>query len=183
MAQYPYTIENGSGERLTFTGIVHGPDGDRVEADGFATPGAGPPMHVHILQEEAARVVAGRMGYQLAGREPQFAGPGELVVWPAGTAHRWWNAGDTELHMSGWCKPPGNVEFFLSSIFASMKATGKNRPAIFDAAFLITRYRSEFGMPAIPAPVQRVVFPIAIAIGRLLGKYHKYAGAPPPMSR
>jgi len=127
MAQYPYTIENGSGERLTFTGIVHGPDGDRVEADGFATPGAGPPMHVHLLQEEA--------------------------------------------------------EFFLSSIFASMKATGKNRPAIFDAAFLITRYRSEFGMPAIPAPVQRVVFPIAIAIGRLLGKYHKYAGAPPPMSR
>jgi hypothetical protein len=137
---------------------------------------------VHHLQEEVARVVAGRMGYQLPGEEPQFAGPGEVVAWPAGTAHRWWNAGDTELHMSGWCRPPGNVEFYLGSIFASMKATGKNRPGIFDAAFLITKYRSEFAMLAIPAPIQRVLFPIAIAIGRMLGKYEKYADAPPPMT-
>ena len=183
MALYPYTIDNGAGESLTFTGVVRDADGERVEADGFAKPGAGPPMHVHLLQEEAARVVAGRMGYQILGREPQFAGPGDLVVWPPGTPHRWWNAGDTDLRMTGWCKPPGNVEYFLGAIFASMKATGKNRPSIFDAAFLITTYRSEFAMLAIPAPVQRIIFPIAIAIGRLLGKYDKYADAPPPMSR
>ena len=181
MPPYPYTIENGSGERLTFTGIVRDADGERVEADGFARPGAGPPMHVHHQQEEAARVVAGRMGYQSPGGEPKFAGPGELVVWPAGTAHRWWNAGDTELHMSGWCRPPGNVEFFLGSIFASTKATGQNRPGIFDAAFLVTKYRSEFAMLVIPTPVQRILFPILIVIGRLLGKYDKYADAPPAM--
>ena len=40
-------------------------------------------MHVHYLQEEAARVVRGKLGYQVLGGEPQFAGPGELVVWPA----------------------------------------------------------------------------------------------------
>ena len=51
-------------------------------------------MHVHYLQEEAARVVRGKLGYQVLGGEPQFAGPGELVVWPAGTAHKWWNAGN-----------------------------------------------------------------------------------------
>ena len=30
-----------------------------------------------------------------------------------------------------------------------------NRPGLFDAAFLLTRYRSEMGMLAIPAVVQR----------------------------
>jgi mannose-6-phosphate isomerase-like protein (cupin superfamily) len=106
---YPYTIDNGNGELLTFTGITTGPDGERAGADGVAQPGAGPPMHVHYLQEEAARVVRGRFGYQVLGGEPQFAGPGELVVWPAGTAHKWWNAGTDELVMSGWCRPPGDL--------------------------------------------------------------------------
>ena len=59
MRSYPYTIDNGHGEQLTFTGVTHGPDGDRAEAEGLAQPNTGPPMHVHYLQEEAARVVTG----------------------------------------------------------------------------------------------------------------------------
>jgi quercetin dioxygenase-like cupin family protein len=183
MPTYPYTIENGHGEALTWLRVVREAGGDRLEGEGRAQPGAGPPMHVHYLQEEAARVVSGKAGYQLLDGEEKFAGPGELVVWPPGTAHRWWNAGDTELKMTGWCKPAHNVEFFLGSIFASMKETGKGRPGIFDAAFLIRRYRSEFAMLAIPAPVQRIVFPIVVLIGHMLGKYTKYANAPEPISR
>ena len=148
---YPYTIDNGQGELLTFTGVTQGPSGLRVGADGVAQPGAGPPMHVHHLQDEAAQVVRGRMGYQVPGGEPQFAGPGELVVWPAGTAHKWWNAGSDELHMTGWCSPPDNIEFFLGTLFASTKANGGSRPGLFDAAFLVTRYRTEFAMLEVPA--------------------------------
>jgi quercetin dioxygenase-like cupin family protein len=77
---YPYTIDNGHGEQLIFTGVIHGPDGDRAEAEGVAQPGAGPPMHVHYLQEEAARVVTGRLAYQVLGEEPKVADVGELVV-------------------------------------------------------------------------------------------------------
>lgn len=101
MKQYPYTVDNGRGEGLTFTGISHRPDGDRAGADGIAQPGAGPPMHVHYLQDEAARVVSGRMGYQVLGQETKFAEAGELVLWPAGTPHKSWNAGTTELRLSG----------------------------------------------------------------------------------
>ncbi len=154
---YPYTIENGHGESLTFTGVTHDPDGDRIGADGVAQPGAGPPMHVHYLQDEAARVVTGRMGYQVLGQEPRVAEAGELVVWPAGTAHKWWNAGTTELRLTGWCKPPGNIEFFLGTMFASVKRNG--------GAF-----------------VQRVLIPILYVVGRALGKYKKYADAPEPIS-
>ena len=67
MRSYPYTVDNGHGERLMFTGVTRGPEGERVLAEGLARPGAGPPMHVHYLQDEAARVVKGRLGYQVLG--------------------------------------------------------------------------------------------------------------------
>jgi mannose-6-phosphate isomerase-like protein (cupin superfamily) len=178
---YPYTIDNGNGELLTFTGVTEGPEGVRAWADGVAQPGAGPPMHVHYLQEEAARVVRGRLGYQVLGGEPQFAGPGDLVVWPAGTAHKWWNAGDDELHLTGWCSPPDNVEFFLGALFASTKANGGRRPGLFDAAFLTTRYRSEFALVELPVFVRRIVIPIVYGLGLVLGKYGKFMDAPPPI--
>jgi quercetin dioxygenase-like cupin family protein len=183
MPRYPYTIDNGHGEQLTFTGITQGPDGPRAGVDGVARPGAGPPMHVHYLQDEAVRVVTGRVGYQVLGEEPKFAEAGDFVVWPAGTPHKWWNAGTTEARMIGWCAPPGNVEFYLSAVFASMKQNGGGRPALFDAAFLATRYRSEFAMLELPVLVRRVLIPVAYVVGRLLGKYRKYRDAPEPVTR
>jgi hypothetical protein len=182
MRRYPYTIDNGRGEQLTFIGVTRSPEGERMEAEGLAQPGAGAPMHVHHLQEEAVRVVSGRLGYQLPGGEERFAGPGDLVVWPAGTAHRWWNAGDTELRSTGWCRPPGNAEFFLGSLFASTKANG-GRPGMFDAAFLLTRYRSEFAMLEMPAFVRKVVMPVLYVVGTALGKYAKFKDAPVPITR
>lgn len=183
MSSYPYTIDNGHGEQLIFTGVTQGPDGDRAEAEGIAQPGAGPPMHVHHLQEEAAQVASGRLGYQVLGGDVQFAGPGELVVWPPGTPHKWWNAGDTELRITGWCRPAGNIEFFLGSLFASTKENGRGRPAMFDAAFLLTRYRSEYAMLALPTIVRSVVMPMLYVIGRVLGRYEKYRDAPEPITR
>lgn len=182
MSTYPYTIDNGAGEQLTFLRITRAASGDRIEVDGVARPGAGPPMHVHHLQEERVLVVTGRVGYQVLGKPQQFAGPGQVVVWPAGTPHRWWNAGDTEVRMTGWCAPPGNVEFYLASIFASMKDNGGKRPGLFDAAFLTTRYRSEFAMLEVPAFVRQFVIPVVYALGLALGKYAKYKNAPPPIS-
>jgi quercetin dioxygenase-like cupin family protein len=179
---YPYTIDNGSGERITFTGRRQGPAGECVEVDGVAQPGAGPPMHVHYLQEEAVRVLSGRVGYQVPGNEPQFADPGESVTWPAGTPHRWWNAGTDEVRMIGRCTPPGNIEFFLSTLFASTKENGGKRPGLFDGAFLVTRYRSEFALLDLPAFVTAVVIPIVYRMGVVLGKYDKFKDAPAPMA-
>jgi len=178
---YPYTVDNGRGELLTFTGLADEGGSTHALADGVAQPGAGPPMHVHYLQEEGVRVVKGRMGYQLPGGPQQFADPGEVVVWPAGTPHKWWNAGSDELHTSGWCSPPGNIEFFLGTLFASTKANGGRGPGLFDAAFLLTRYRREFGMLEMPAIVRRIVMPGVYLLGTLLGKYRKFKDAPAAM--
>jgi quercetin dioxygenase-like cupin family protein len=180
---YPHTIDNGAGERITFLRRVAGPNGDRVEGENLCSPGAGPPMHVHHLQVESFTVQRGRMGYQRLGGPEQFAGPGETVTFQPGDAHRFWNPGADDLVCTGYLEPADNIEFFLGEIFASTKRRGGTAPDVFDAAFLASRYRSEFTMIAIPAPVRRFAFPVIVALGTLLGKYRKYADAPAPVHR
>ena len=162
---YPHVLDNGGGETLTFVRRVPGPNGDRLEGDNVVQPGSGPPMHVHHLQREVLTVVEGRMGWQRPGGPEQFAGVPEAV------------------RVTGIVEPADNVEYYLTEVFASMKRNGGKRPSLFDIAFLLRRYRTEFGMLEIPAPVQRFVFPVVVAIGRLLGKYARYADAPTPVRR
>jgi len=57
---------------------------------------------VHYLEEEGFTVKSGSLGYQILGQEPRYAQAGETVVFPAGTAHRWFNAGTSEIHMTVW---------------------------------------------------------------------------------
>jgi quercetin dioxygenase-like cupin family protein len=183
VSDYPKTIDNGAGERLTFLEPSSDDRGEYQDVTNAVSPGAGPPMHVHHLQEEALTVESGTMGWQVQGGPEQTAGPAQTVTFAPGEMHRFWNAGDDELVCSGYVRPPDNLEYFLTQIYASMRATGGDRPRMFDAAYLLTRYRTEFGMAVPPAPVQRVLFPIVLAVGRLLGHHRRFAGAPEPISR
>jgi mannose-6-phosphate isomerase-like protein (cupin superfamily) len=183
LSRYPQTITNGGGEELTFLGHERRGSQDRLLVENSVTPGSGPPMHVHFLQEEALTVVSGRIGYQTDGGEARYAGPGETVVFAPGVMHRFWNAGEDQLHCRGFVSPPHNVEFFLSAIFESTRANGGERPHPMDAAYLLTRYRTEFALAGIPDFVRRFVFPLLVLVGRLTGRYRKYAGAPEPVRR
>jgi quercetin dioxygenase-like cupin family protein len=182
-SNYPHTIDNGAGERLTFLGIRSDEEGEYLEVSNTVSPGKGPPMHVHHLQKEALTIERGTMGWKLAGEEEHLAQTGESLTFAPGEAHRFWNAGDDELVGTGYVRPPDNLEYFLTKIFESTRANGGKRPRLFDAAYLLSRYRTEFGMADIPAPVQRVVFPIVVGIGRLVGLHRRFAGAPEPVSR
>ncbi len=180
---YPHTIENGAGERLIFLRRVPGRTGDRIEGENVVAPGAGPPMHVHHYQEEVFTVQQGRIGFQRLGEPKRFAGPGETVAFAPGQPHRFWNAGEGELRCTAHIEPADNVEYLLTQIFESAKRSGGGRPDPFDAAFLMTRYRSEFATLEISSLVQRLLCPVLVAVGTLLGKYRRYADAPEPVQR
>jgi quercetin dioxygenase-like cupin family protein len=180
---YPHAIDDGRGEVLVFERRVPGRLGDRLEGYNRVAPGCGPPMHVHHYQEEGLTVQRGRLGWQRAGEAPRYAGPGETVVFAPGEAHRFWNAGDDELRCTAYVEPADNVEYFLGELFASTKRSGGKRPDPFDAAWLTRRYRGEYAMLAIPALVQRLLFPLLVAVGTLLGRYARYADAPEPVRR
>ncbi len=180
---YPHTIDDGAGERLTFLRRAPGKTGDRLEVQNVVAPGSGPPMHLHRYQDEVLTVQKGRIGFQRPGEQPQFAGPGETVAFKAGEAHRFWNAGQEELVCTGYIEPADNIEFFLSSLFESRKRSGGARPNPLDVAYLVRRYRSEFGLAAVPVAVQRIVFPLLVAVGTLLRRYGRYSDAPEPVRR
>ena len=136
-----------------------------------------------IYQEESITVRQGRSATSGPGEPPRFAGPARRS-----SSRRGRRTGSGTLgRRISWAQASSdradNLEYFLTAIYASQRENGGGRPDPFEAAFLMRRYRSEFQMSEIPAAVQRFVFPAQVALGRLLGKYKKYADAPEPVRR
>jgi quercetin dioxygenase-like cupin family protein len=177
---FPHTIQNPIGEKLTFIEHVRDGNTDKLLVENFVRPGSGPPMHTHFLQEEALTVIKGRIGYVMKGQQPKFAEEGETVVFKPGVPHRFWNAGDDELHCKGYVTPANTIMFFLSSIYAAQNKSGSGRPDMFDGAYLLKRYASEYDMDA-PWFVKKVLIPFTYFVGKLMGKYKHFEGAPPPV--
>jgi quercetin dioxygenase-like cupin family protein len=177
----PHTIENRSGEKIIFQSIEKDPKGDKAIVDGYCQTGAGPAMHTHFKQDEELTVVSGKMGYQVLGQEAKYAMPGEKVLFTRGTPHKFWADGHQPLHVKGWVQPAHSIVFYLSAVYAAQAKSGKQEPEAFDGAYLITRYASEYDVPEIPSFVKKVIFPLTVAIGKILGKYKHFKDAPEPL--
>ena len=177
----PHVIENCIGERIIFQEIQKTEKGDKLIGEAYCQPGSGPVMHTHFKQEEGMTVISGRMGYQVLGEEPQYAGPGETVVFAAGVAHKFWAEGNEVLHCKAWVAPVNTFVFFLTSVYAAQNKSGTARPEQFDAAYLLTRYASEYELVDIPPFVKKVVIPTTYLLGKLLGKYKHFKNAPEPV--
>ncbi|MFB6178236.1 MAG: cupin domain-containing protein [Halorientalis sp.] len=72
----------------------------------------GPLGHVHPEQDEYLEVVSGTLGVRHEG-DTRTLTAGERVVIPAGDQHRFWNAGDDELHLRGGVDPGLRTESFM----------------------------------------------------------------------
>jgi quercetin dioxygenase-like cupin family protein len=180
MYTYPHIIENKYGEKLCFIRMIQEPDGDRLEVENWVQPGAGPPIHVHWKQDESLTVISGKIGTAVRGEAPRYYGPGETVTFTRGTWHRFWNAGTDVLNCKGWVKPADNIEYFLTELYKAMDAGNHNRPEPVAAAFLLTRYKSEFDVGNIPGFVRKVIIPVQYFIGKLTGVYKQFSAAPLP---
>jgi quercetin dioxygenase-like cupin family protein len=176
----PYTIENVTGEKLTFLRIIMKDGVEYLETESEVQPNAGPPMHVHYKQDESLTVLSGKIGFQEPGGEKKYAVTGETALFKAGAPHKFWNAGNEVLHLSGYASPANNLIYFLSRIYKSMNENG-GRPGTYDVAYLLGRYKTEFAMLEIPAFVQKIIFPVTLFVGGLRGKNKKFIDAPEPL--
>ena len=99
-------------------------DGKLLELDIFLRPGGmGPPEHIHLLQTEHFRVMAGMLAAKIDGQE-QLLNIGQEAVVPAGTRHTWWNAGDDELQIRVTLELAANFEGMITEYF-DLVNTGK----------------------------------------------------------
>lgn len=168
---------NKNGETLIITKSAAETGGAVTEFEGFEDPGIGPPMHVHFKQEEKVKILSGNMRIKTLTKEFSLT-EGQEYIFAAGEAHQFWNEGEQTLHYCGHVKPSNNYEYFIKHIYQSSNEANDDKPGVFDAAFLLTKYKSEMDMLVIPKPVKLIVFPILLAIGRLTGKFKKFADAP-----
>jgi len=180
---FPLTIENCLGEKITFRELIKEPGGDKLIVENWVKPGGGPVMHTHYLQEEALTVKQGKIGYIVKGQQPKYATEGETVSFLPGVPHKFWNAGEGELNCVGYIKPANTIVFFLSSIYAAQNKTGSERPEMFDAAYLLKKYSSEYDMAEMPWLVKKLIVPATYYIGKLLGKYEHFKDAPKPVKK
>jgi quercetin dioxygenase-like cupin family protein len=178
---FPHIIRNCVGEKIVFQRIEETPEGDRLLGESFCEPGCGPVMHTHFKQDEGLTVLSGKMGYQLLGEKPGYALPGETVVFKRGTPHRFWAEGEAPLHCKAWITPINTILFYLTAIYAAQNKSGSGRPELFDGAYLMKRYASEYDLVDMPILVKRIIIPATYLLGKLLGKYKHFADAPEPV--
>ena len=148
--------------------------------DGSLPAGAdGPPFHIHFHEREEINVKAGTLGAQ-AGTEKIIVPTGGTAVLPAGVVHKWWNAGDDLLEVSGHAIPANDLDRYLQALFAVLNASPNGRPSIFYIVHVLWRHRNSQMMATPPQAIQRIVFPVILFIGRVLGKYRgsSWPGSP-----
>lgn len=130
----------------------------------------GPPPHVHFQQREEGTVQAGTLGLRI-GKNTAIVQTGGNAAFPAGVVHSWWNAGEALLEFSGRVVPAVDLDQFLQALFDLLNASASDRPSIFYLAHVLWRHRRTQGVVKPPVAIQRILFPVVLLIGRVLGKY------------
>ena len=175
---YPRTIDDGIGARITFLGV---PDDVRARCPAPSTPAPARRCTSTSSRPRPSPSSPAASASSSKASPEQFAGPGDTVHLRPRRRPPLLERRRHRADVTGEVLPADNLEYFLTQVYASTAAHG-GRPGAFDGAFLLTRYRTEFAMTEIPAPVRRFVFPSRPSLGRLLGRYARYADAPAPVS-
>jgi quercetin dioxygenase-like cupin family protein len=174
-------LENRHTKEILLMRRVRNPEGEVVLAiDGTLPPKmSGPPVHVHVHQREEGCVKAGLFGARVGGKEIVVAAGG-TAVFPAGVAHTWWNAGDVLLEISGQAVPAVDLDRYLQALFAVLNAGAAGKPSIFYLAHVLWRHRHTQTALVPPVAIQRIVFPMILLVGHILGKYRgsSWPGSP-----
>jgi mannose-6-phosphate isomerase-like protein (cupin superfamily) len=174
-------IENPvTGERLLFLETSQETNGEYVLVECTVQPnGFVAAAHVHPKQSERFEVEQGTMGFRLDGTDVAV-GPGETVVVPAGTAHKFWNAGDTEARFVCEVRPALQFERLLETMFALAndgKTSKRGMPNPLRLAVIANAHFEDVRLPFPPAWLQKAGLAMGAPLGRLLGYEPTYDGA------
>jgi mannose-6-phosphate isomerase-like protein (cupin superfamily) len=169
-----------TGERFTFTKRPQDTNGELLEIE-FLVREFFPPAHIHLDLDEHVEVLSGRARVR-AGRKTWTAGPGETVIFPAGTAHSFRAEGDEMLRFRCEVRPPREMESLFETIFGLYrdgKADKRGQPNPLQNAIFAHEHHGYLAGP--PIWLQKPFIAALAFIARHLGyksRYEKYSGNP-----
>jgi mannose-6-phosphate isomerase-like protein (cupin superfamily) len=177
------TIHNPvTGERIVFRQTSSETNGEAVVIETFVQPnGFVAAAHVHPGQEERFEILRGSVGFKVGGKK-LVAGPGQRLTVPAGTPHKFWNAGDEEAQFVCEVRPALQFEALLETMFALAadgKTNRKGMPNPLRLAVIANAHFDTVRLPFPPALVQRIGLALGAPLGRLLGYTPTYVPAEP----
>ena len=176
------SIENPvTGERIVFRQTSHETGGEAVVIETYVKPnGFVAAAHVHPSQEERFQVLRGSVGFKI-GRRKVVAGPGQRLTVPAGTPHKFWNAGEDVAQFVCEIRPALQFESLLETMFALAadgKTNRKGMPNLLRLAVIANAHFDTVRLPFPPAWAQKAGLLFASPVGRLLGYEPTYVPAP-----
>lgn len=111
-------VNPAGGERIVFLQTAADTGGRLLEMDDFWTrPGHRTSEHIHPEMQERWEIIAGSVCFRIAGVE-RIAGPGEVVIAPAGAPHMAWSADAAPVHLRIQMRPALRWERFVERLFA-----------------------------------------------------------------
>jgi quercetin dioxygenase-like cupin family protein len=141
------TVKNPVGGPLTFKARGEQTGGALTAFESTAAPDEGPPLHLHVSEDEFLYVLEGRLRVRL--EETVHEAPaGSFVFIPRGVPHTWHNAGNDPARLLAVFTPaaPGMERFFERSA----ELADETRAA---AAF--KKFASDAGMEVLGPPLAR----------------------------
>ena len=154
------TLRNSvTGETLVFRTTSADTNGERVVVETFVEPnGAVAAAHVHPEQEELFEILAGELQFRV-GKNTIVAKPGDRVLVPAGTAHRFENIGNETAHFVCEVSPALGFEQLIETMFSLAEDGKVNKKGMPNPLRLAVIARHHFGdvrLPFPPAWLQRL---------------------------
>jgi len=185
MAAAGQTLENpASGERITFRTTAAMSNGELVAIDLELPPRGRVPggLHLHPKQEERFEVVRGTMRFRM-GRKRIVAGPGEVVVVPAGVKHDFANAGDETALVRVDIRPALKMEqLFETAVGLAQQGRTmmKGIPRPLDLALFTREFEDEVQKAFPPRWIQRATLAPLAWLARRRRESSPWAGISEP---
>jgi quercetin dioxygenase-like cupin family protein len=158
-----------SGERIVILESGDRNGGRLLRFDLFLPPGGHvPARHVHPVQEERFTVLTGRMRFR-RGRETIWAGPGQTVLVPPGTAHWFGNPGPGVAQARVEVRPALRMEALFErteEIGRAGRLPGTHLPRPSDLAAVLLEFQRELAVPEVPGVLVRAVLAPLAWLGR-----------------
>ena len=140
-----------SGERIVFLRTAADTDGRLLEMDDFWTrPGHRTAEHIHPEMQECWEVIAGSVCFRIAGVE-RIAGPGEVVIAPAGVPHMAWSLDTAPVQLRIQMRPALRWEQFIERLFALARNSHTDERGMPDPSLMV-ELLGEFPREIAPAP-------------------------------